>query len=384
MPAPAFLSGRRRALQRVGGLCVLAAGLASRPGALFAAPAATRTRRIAQIVDVSADQQELSRDYGMGLQLALAESTRTSGRSLQLVRMEVDGSDTRVADALREIRKDDSFMAIVGTVGERVAITAAARSAELGLDIAHLGPWLPDTRFDADGSVFTIFASRDAQVAHALRSLAGVGVTALGVVHADRRSAALLGPAVDAAAARLGVRVATFVPPERVDLARFAGELPDTSPALLLFVGGAVELAQFTQGLTRRRLSRYVICLADIDITTLTQLGTASALPVIVTQVVPNPQTSPLAVVMDYRARLRELYDEAPSPVGLAGYLVGRCALQTLGGLDPAIGRAGVLAELRRHPPVDLGGYRVAFTRRQRGSDFVSQTLLRGNGRLIG
>lgn len=385
MPPTSAPTTRRLALRRVGGLLTapVLAALAPRATAAPATPG-PRTLRVAQLVDVSAEQQEISRDYAAGVQLAIAEAGRGSARTLQVVRIDVDGSDASIADALRDIRKDDSLLALVGTVGERAALSAIQQSGAAGLDIAHVGPWLADPRFDTGGAVFPIFASRGTQIEHALRSLAGVGVAELGVVHADRRSAALLGPAIEATAAQLRLRVAAFTAPPGVELARFAGRLPETAPQLLLFVGGAVELAQFAQGLAREGRGRYVICLADVDVTSLMQLGAAGAVPLIVTQVVPNPQTSVLPVVMNYRARLKELFDEAPSALSLAGYLVGRYALQTLAGLDPAIGRAGVIAELKRRPLVDLGGYRVDFSRRGRGSDFVSQTLLRSDGRLLG
>jgi hypothetical protein len=202
-------------------------------------------------------------------------------------------------------------------------------------------------------------------------------------VFAEPRSAALLGPAIGATATQLRLRVASYNAPPGAELARFARQMPTSAPALLLFVGGGVELAQFTQGLARQGHGRYVICLADVDVASLTQFGAANV-PVIVTQVVPNPQSSALPIVMNYRARLKELYDEPPSAIGLAGYLVGRYALQALAGIDPAAGRGGVIAELKRRPTVDLGGFRVDFSRRGRGSDFVSQTLLRSDGRLIG
>ena len=52
--------------------------------------------------------------------------------------------------------------------------------------------------------------------------------------------------------------------------------------------------------------------------------------------------------------------------------------------LDGSHGRAEVFAQLRRRPALELGGFRFDFARSARGSDFVDQTLLRSDGRLVG
>ena len=153
---------------------------------------------------------------------------------------------------------------------------------------------------------------------------------------------------------------------------------------VLLFVGGTLELARFTQGLSQRSLQRYVVSLSDVDLTTLMQVGAGKAIPLILTQVVPNPQTSPLSVARNYRGLLKELFDEPPSHLSLAGYLAGRYASQVLKRIEGPMSRATVLAEFQKRPAIDLGGYAIDFHDRLRGSLFVTQTLLTADGRLVG
>lgn len=374
---------RRRLLGR---LSLLAAASALPPAAAFA-QGGTKPLRLTQLLDTSADQQELSRDYSTGLRLALAERERlrAGGPALQLSTLAVDGSSpAAVEKALRRVKDDAGQVALLGTVGEQLALASIDTARRIGLEIAHLAPWLADTSHDASQRVFPLFASRDVQIRQALQSLATVGVGELGLVYASPELARTLHPGVLQTTDRLRLKARPYTAGAGQDLASFGTGLPAASPVVLLFLGGTVELALFSQGLSRRGLQRYVICLSDVDVTTLMQLGPGREVPLILTQVVPNPQSSSLPLVRGYRAVLKEFYDEAPSPLSLAGYVAGRYAVQALAGLDGSAGRSAVLAELQRRPTVDLGGLQIRFGVDGRGSSFVNQTLLQANGRLVG
>ena len=96
----------------------------------------------------------------------------------------------------------------------------------------------------------------------------------------------------------------------------------------------------------------------------------------------PNPRSAQT----EYARRFRDIYgryfDDAPSPAGLAGYLAGRYALRLMARAG-APHRAALLDEVRRRSDVDLEGYAVRFEA-GRGSQFVTQTLIGRDGRLVG
>lgn len=173
------------------------------------------------------------------------------------------------------------------------------------------------------------------------------------------------------------------MPPGK-DIAQYASKLPADVPVFLIFMGAGVELAQFTRGLSQRGPQRYVVCLSDVDTSTFLQLNPGKSVPIIFTQVVPNPQSSKVPVVRAYRDALQRLFDEAPSPVSLAGYLAGRYAATVLATAGPNPTRARVLAEFQRRRPIELDGWRLEFAERGRASSFVSQTLLNTHGSFVG
>lgn len=335
---------------------------------------------------MSSEQQDLSRDYSAGLRLAWAELGRSASpaAAVQLETLRTDGSPAGLERALAEVHADPSVCALLGSVGDRLAVQSITASRKLGLSIAHVGPWMADSRHDGNGDVFCLFASREQQMRHALSSLEAMGLTEFGVVYPNAGLQVAYQQELQALAQRLKLRVTALAPAAGEDPATLAGRLPPSTPAVLLFLGGTIELAHFSQALGRRGLQRYVVSLSDVDAPTLLQIGTGRSVPLILTQVVPNPQTSSVPIVRHYRQLLQQLFEEAPSHISLAGYLAGRYATQVLQRVRGGYTRAAVLAEFRRRPAMDLDGYRFDFTRRERGSAYVGQTMLTDGGRLIG
>lgn len=352
-------------------------------GAVQAQPAGARAVKVVQLLDVSPDQQELSRDHAGGLQLALALHNRArAGRPLALDTVELRNAD-ELPKRMAQLRADEDVVALLGTCGERLALAAVPAARHAGLEVAHIGPWLGDTRFDGQAEVLPLFASREQQLRHALRSLDAMGVADIGLVFASASDRAALSDSAMAAGRRIGVRLQS-IGGHGEDVATVAGSLTAQAPPVLLFLGGTVELARFAKALSRRRLQRYLVSLSDVDPATLLQLGAARTVPLILTQVVPNPATSALPVVRDYREGLKLLFDEAPSPTGLAGFLAGRYVAQLLSRMEGPVTRAAVLQRARQRPALDLGGFALSFAGGGRGSGYVTQTMLTPDGRLIG
>lgn len=335
-----------------------------------------------QCVDTSTDQQEISRDYSSGVRLALqASATRLS----DLRPFPMDGSEASHRLLLATLRSDPAVVGLVGTAGERLALRCAEAIRAEGLQIAHLGPWIADARFDDEPGVVKLFASREAQIRHALRSLETVGVRELGLVYATPALQQQVQADVQSAVRRIGVQPRDFVAPAG-NVEQLVASLPANPPAIFLFVGGSIELARFVRGLAERKLQRYVVTLGETDLTTLTELGATGTVPVVLTQVVPNPQTHTAPFAREYRAALKTLYEETPSPLSLAGFVVGRYTQALLAGADASpITRASLYELARRRPGLELGGYSIGFdAASNRGSRYVTQVLLGRDGRLIG
>lgn len=346
--------------------------------------AGSRPVVVAQVVDMSPEQIDVSKDFLTGARTALAELNAHGGlrgTPLQHLVLEVDGSRAALQAVVERLRQTPQCVAAFGTVGHLAAgQTAQLLERELP-DLAHIAPWLQSTGANVPETSFPIFAGRREQILHALKSLAGMGITQVGVVfasEAERRSSQadldLLGPA-------LGLRTVPL--PPQADLQRLGQSLGADSPRVLLFIGGTPELMALAQGIGRQAQQRYIVALADVNVQTLQQSGLPRHAAVIATQVVPllNAQTP---LVRQYREALARLYDEPPSPQSLAGFVAARYTAEALRQVDGPLQRGTVLASLQQRRTLDLGGFPIAVSPTRRSGGFVTQSMLASDGRFIG
>lgn len=383
---PSFSAPTRRQLL----LAAASLSLLGRARAQAPRPApATRPPEIVQIVDSATDQLDVSRDFLIGSRAAWQEFNARGGwrgRTVQHTVIEVDGSTASLRQAVETVRALPNCLALCGTAGDRTAAQLVELLRLDPLEIAHAAPWLhQDLAPGAEQRTFPIFASRQEQIAHALRSLSVIGVPELGVVYASAQEQRLYDNEVQriVRTLQLQLRLQTYAPAASGSLRELGRKLTPQTPPILLFVGGTPELAQFAQGLDRQDRQRYVIGLADVNLQTLNQLGTSRNTPVMATQVVPMV-TAGLPIVRAYRETLARLFDEPPTPQSLAGYIAARYAQDVLQTLEPTATRAQVLQAFRQRSQLDLAGFRISFQAQRRSSAYVTQSMLTADGRILG
>ncbi|WP_354449223.1 ABC transporter substrate-binding protein [Ottowia thiooxydans] len=365
-------------------------GMAGTTG-LLAAPAVlaqgSRSRNepptVLQIVDTAIEQQDVAKDFFIGSLAAWQDFSKQDilrGRTVVHRKLEIDSTAKDWSAGLAELRDNPSIVAVSGSVSEGAARQLAQHLAAAKLPLAHVAPWLHDID-KADERTFPIFANRQMQIRHALRSLSMVGVREIGAVYATSRDRNLYKASVANAAAALKLQVVGF---EGADDPRDLGrQMSARSPVVMLFLGGTPELARFTQGLADQSRQRYVVALAEVNLQILRQMGAVPTIPVIGAQVVPLTR-SQMPVVQAYRGTLARLFDEPTSSLSLAGYLGARYTQQVLAAMTGPIDRPSVLSAFQQRQAIDLGGFRVAYDAQGLGSTYVTQSMLTVEGREVG
>jgi hypothetical protein len=379
---PAYLVNRRRLVTGAAmGAAVLAAPALAQKGKPTAASAV-----VAQIVDMSNEQQDVSRDFLVGSRAAWQDINAKGGvhgRTVQHLSIEIDGSAASLRAAVKQLKDNPACVVLSGTAGDALAAQLVALLQEGNIALAHAAPWLQNSSVDVDERTFPIFATRQEQIGHALKSLSVMGMQELGAVYATPREHSLYQTDVERIASSLKLKLKEFRPGNG-GLTPLGQGLSSSAPAVMLFVGGTPELVQFTQGLEKQARQRYVIALADVNLQTMVQMGGSRTTPVIATQAVPMVNQASLPVVRSYRETLARLFDEPPAALSLAGFIAARYTFEVLGDVDGALTRPSVLAAFQKRANVDVGGFRIAFNTQRRGSSFVTQSMLATDGRLIG
>lgn len=382
MPLPHTPLSRRHWLQRIS---LLTAGAAAPVWAQTEKSApALRSLLVAQLVDVSPAQQDVSKDFLIGSRAAWQDINAHGGirgRRIEHLAVETDGTSASLRSALDSLKNDPSCVVLSGSVGDQLASRIVTLSSQVGLNIAHAAPWLQNSSIEVDDKTFPVFAARQEQIAHALKNLSVMGVKTLGAVYASAREHAALHLEVERIAAGMQLQLQSFQGTGDVRL--LGQKLTGSTPAILLFVGGTPELAQFTQGLEKQARQRYIVALADVNLQTLLQMGAARNTPVIATQPVPMVNAS-LPVVRKYRETMSRLFDEPPTALSLAGFIAARYTFEVLNSVDGPVSRQSALTAFQRRASLDIGGFRISFDARRRSGVYVTQSMMSLDGRLIG
>lgn len=357
---------------------LLATGLCQAGGAM-AQGDNTRNPVIAQVVDMSPGQQDVSRDFLTGSRAAWQDINARGGiqgRPVQHLVLETDGTAAQVQSAWQTAYRISQCVALAGCVGHQVASLLARHQSSLDATnpLPLIAPWLHQTlATSATDTVFDVFADQRAQITHALKSLASMGVTELGVAYSFGQDTTQAQQSVSQAAQEQNVKVQPV------------GNGSSLAQPIVLFIGGTPELHAFL-GKLKLPAGRqcYVIALADVNLQVLAQMGgLPPRISVIATQTVPLV-TSSMAIVRSYRETLARLYDEPPSPQGLAGFIAARYTAEVLQQTSGALQRSAVLSSLQQRRSVNVGGWNVSYQDKKRLAAFVTQSMLSPDGRIVG
>ena len=350
------------------------------------APAKTlavkRTYTIAQVIDTSTAQQDVSKDIMIGSRAAWQDINAqggVQGHQIRHATFEVDGTSQSVQTALQAISDDASCIAISAAAGERAAFELVTQIRKKSVFIANIAPWLQNSALAVDEKTFPIFAGRQEQIGHALRNLTEQGVRDVGAVYATEQDMNQYRDDIDRLAGSLKLKIRTFE--AKGDVTGMGSRLTPDTPAILLFVGGTPEIISFMKGASALN-QRYIVALADVNLQTLIQLGSQRKTTVIGTQVVPV-MSSNLSIVRHYKAVMAKLFEEPPTALSLAGFIAARYTFEVLNSIDGPVTRKSVLETFQKRSLVDVGGFRVSFDNTRRSVNFVAQSLLTVDGRLI-
>ena len=370
---------RRAALRTLTGL-----GLsASAP--LWAQPSkTTRGITVAQIADMSTSQIDVSKDFLVGSRAAWQEINVRGGLQGNAVKhmvIEVDGSVASLQGAVATLKNVPQCVALFGSAGDRTAAELVGILGRELPELPHVAPWLQNVEAVTSPNTFTIFASRQEQIAHAIKSLSVMGISQVGAVYGSVAEHAAYKADLQQVAKALNRSIVSYATPG--DLRDLAMTLKADSPRVLLFIGGTPELMRFSQGVEKQAAQRYIVAMSDVNLQSIQQMGMSRFTPMIATQVVPMVNAS-LPIVRAYRAALVRFFDEPPTPLSLAGYMAARYTYEVLQSADGTLSRSTALQAFTKRNTVDLGGFRVAPDSRTRGAAYVTQSMISADGRLVG
>ncbi len=373
----------RRAVVLGMGAAAACWGLAPRANAQPQIPGMGQSRspEIVQVIDTSALQSDVSKDFLIGCRAAFQEASQGNGRVPRHTIVETDGGATGVKQAVRAALANANCVGLMGSVGNAVANRVSLALKEADSTLAHCAPWLQTGQDVNYGGNFLVFASRSNQIGFALRSLGATGVHSIGAVFSNAADQAEHLLELEAVASANKVKVVTYA--FSGDLSRMGASLGPDAPTMLVFFGGTPELIEFANGMQNLRRMQFLIGLSDVNLSVFRQLVPRRSLSVVATQPVPQMSGS-LLVVRDFRLALARYFDEPPTPQSLAGYIAARYTLSACRQVSGKLDRDALAAALRSQPSFDIGGFLAGHALARSSPTYVTQSMLSTDGKILG
>ena len=108
------------------------------------------------------------------------------------------------------MKNNPSCVVLSGTAGDTLASQLTAELQQKNFPIAHTAPWLQTSRQDVGDFTFPIFAAREEQLSHALKSLTTLGIQDVGALFASAQEFNFYRQDLDDTAKALQITLKTY------------------------------------------------------------------------------------------------------------------------------------------------------------------------------
>lgn len=326
-------------------------------------------------------------DLQRGVEAAVRQANAEGGiqgRRVVLKSLDDGGVPARTADNTRGLIGDPTVAALVAyasaeAVAAAIPLTEAARLAIVGV-----ASGADSLRSDNARSVFHVRAGHGEEAAAIVTQLDLMGIQSIGVLY---QNDALGRDGLEGAKAelsRLAIRPAAVsqVDADGGNADRAAQEMASGAAAAILVIAGERAAAAFLRAHAALNRRAQIITVSDVDSEALTKALGPLARGVGMSQVVPLPTSTVRLVVRSYQAAMKAEGQTSFSHRSLEGYICARIAMEAIRRSGRDASRERILQALETLD-MDLGGYRVRFTPRdRRGSRFTEMTIIGADGAL--
>ena len=399
-PAARRGGGRRLALLALLAGVMLLAAVACQAGAVAPAESVAETAgggpgifddRIlfGQSAALSGPAQQLGQNMRLGIEAAFHEANAAGGvhgRMLELTTLNDSYEpDLARSNTLRLVQADRVFALIgeVGTPTSRAAVPAAQAAGAPFLAPFTGAEFLRDPRLD---NVLNLRASYYQETEEMVERLTrDLGITRIAVFYQNDSFGQAGLDGVRQALARRDLEPVGAWNYERNTTGVIDAllNMVEVEPEAVIMIGAYAPVAELVS-LARRRVDPVFMAVSFVGSRALAAELGADGAGIYVTQVVPDPDSDHIPIVVAYHRALGAYRpDAAPGFVSLEGYLAGRLAIVGLEGCGRAVSRSCFLDAIGGSGAMEIEGFRLAYgAGDNQGSDAVFMTVIGEDGKL--
>ncbi|MBL4806756.1 MAG: ABC transporter substrate-binding protein [Rhodobacteraceae bacterium] len=287
------------------------------------------------------------------------------GRTFALESRDDGYEPDRSVEQITRMIAENSFFAVIGTVGTPTNMVLQPIATEAAFPL--VGPFtgagfLRDAALD---NVYNLRGSYDAETEAWIKHLVDErGMSRIAILYQNDGfgHAGLSG--VNKALTRRGLTLVAEGTYTRnsTDVKDALFTIRDAAPEAVVMVGAYTPIAEFIKLSRSYEFTPEFVTISFVGSVALADELWPEGAGVIISQVVPFPWDSSIAIVAEYQTALR-VYDPAEEYgfVTLEGYLVGRLVIEAIDRAGPNLTRTGFLDALESIDRLDFGGLVLSF-----------------------
>lgn len=373
----------RRRAARLGQMLAFCMGL-------VALPAAAQPLVLGQIGPFTGIPVPDAIEVNQGVKAFIAQVNAMGGVRGQRVEF-FQADDRYTADGFREqfkLAQDKKPVALLSPVGS--AALAAMLKDKLLDDgdtiIMNAIPGAESLRNPGHPKLFHIRAGDKQQIEKLVNHARTLGMTRLAVLHQDIPVGVSGMAMAKAEAERVKGLELTDVQAskEAASLADASAKIAKVNPQGVLVLGAPPFMADGVAALRKAGVSQWIFVLSYVPAQLIVKLaGPQGARGVGIAQTYPNPNGKAMPMMREFQAAMRAAHPDIKeyTPFQLEGYLSARIVVDALR-RSRERGSASLISALRGMGEIDLGGFRVDFSKGNVGSNFVDIGVIASDGKL--
>lgn len=354
--------------------------------------------RIGSVVDQSGLQSDVSRDYLAGARTYFDQINLLggiNGRKINLIVKDDEGVMANTVKLTRELIETEHVDALFGYVGDD-SVQAVSKDAVFKASrITLYGPLSGESGGTSPDHIFFVRPTYQDEAKYILQHFSTLGNTTFVVVSAvDTFGINMADELAEQLKARQLKPAGKFALSARLDnVDTIARDVFRLKPQVVVVAADTIAMAEFLKKFRALDKGINVVGFSTVNHRTLLELAKPEfAVSTMLTQVVPNPQSSTTKLQTEHRAIMTKFRDEPPSHLTLEGFLAAKGLVRAMERAQErdgrssgrGINRSSIAAALAGRKQFDLDGMTLTFTpNNNRGSKFVDLTYLRRSGTLV-
>lgn len=342
----------------------------------------------AQVAALEGPAAALGTGMRQGLMAAFEEANRAggiNGRSISLTSMDDGYEPDRSVTQTRSVIDSGDYLALVGPVG--TPTTKATQPIATEANMPMIAPFTGAgfLRDSALQNVVNVRATYDAETQAWVDYLVDdLGLTDIAILFQDDGFGRVGLAGVEKALEARGMSLVAEGSYTRNTVAVKSAllDIRKAKPQAIVMVGAYKPLAEFIKLSRKMKMDPTFVTISFVGSKALAAELGADGDGVIVSQVVPQPWDTNLAIVAEYQAALSALEASAePGFVSLEGYVAGRLVIEVLRKAGADLTRDSFMTAMNTLGTVDLGGMTLTFgPGDNQGSDDVFLTRILSDG----